>query len=116
MNPQDLFKFFGPNGQPQTPRRGQPQTPDNDNDGDDNDSPQLPSQTPNEVATGSGVIMDASNGEAYICTNNHVVSDATEVDVTLNDGRRIEKATVVGADPKADIAVVKDQGRPHHSG
>ncbi|MGC4031046.1 MAG: trypsin-like peptidase domain-containing protein [Tepidisphaeraceae bacterium] len=100
MRPQDLFRFFGPNGQPR--QRGQ-QPPQNDQDAPDDDS----AQGPVEMATGSGVIMDASGGEAWIITNNHVVADATEVDVTLNDGRRIEKATVVGTDPKSDVAVVK---------
>lgn len=103
MSPQDLFKFFGPNGEglPNQPRRGQPQDP--------NDEPNE-QETPEgrvEQATGSGVIMDAKDGEAWIVTNNHVVSDASEVDVVLNDGRRIENATVVATDPKTDLAVVK---------
>ncbi len=53
--------------------------------------------------TGSGVII-SSNG--YIVTNNHVVSDATKITVTLADHRRF-KGTVVGTDPKSDLAVVK---------
>jgi serine protease Do len=53
--------------------------------------------------TGSGVII-SSNG--YIVTNNHVVSNATKITVTLADHRRF-KGTVVGTDPKTDLAVVK---------
>lgn len=53
--------------------------------------------------SGSGVIV-ANNG--YIVTNNHVIQDATEIQVTLNDNRKYT-ATVVGADPSTDIAVLK---------
>ncbi len=53
--------------------------------------------------TGSGVII-SSNG--YIVTNNHVVSNATKITVTLADHRQF-KGTVVGTDPKTDLAVVK---------
>ena len=60
-----------------------------------------------EIGTGSGVIMDASNGVGYILTNNHVAGGATEMDVTLADGRQIKGAKLVGADPKTDLAVVE---------
>jgi S1-C subfamily serine protease len=52
---------------------------------------------------GSGVIVD-KNG--YIVTNFHVVSDASSIQVRLSD-RRTAEATVVGADPLTDIAVLK---------
>jgi serine protease Do len=52
---------------------------------------------------GSGVVMDASG---YILTNNHVVRGATEIQVSLADGRRL-KATVVGFDSPSDLAVLK---------
>jgi Do/DeqQ family serine protease len=52
---------------------------------------------------GSGVIV-TKNG--YILTNNHVVDGASEVKVSLQDGREFT-AKVVGRDPKSDIAVVK---------
>ncbi|MCL2647386.1 MAG: Do family serine endopeptidase [Phycisphaerales bacterium] len=53
--------------------------------------------------TGSGVIVSP---DGYILTNNHVVDNATDITVTLNDGRDF-KAKVVGTDPKTDLAVVK---------
>ena len=55
-------------------------------------------------SAGSGVIFDARNG--YIVTNAHVVDNATEITVTLQDGRDLA-ATVVGSDIPSDIAVVK---------
>jgi Do/DeqQ family serine protease len=54
-------------------------------------------------AAGSGVIADA---RGYILTNNHVVEDAAEVEVRLSDDRKF-KATIVGRDPKTDLAVLK---------
>ncbi len=44
--------------------------------------------------------------DGYILTNNHVVDDADEVKVTLQDGREFT-AKVIGKDPKSDVAVVK---------
>ncbi|NNE59086.1 MAG: Do family serine endopeptidase [Hellea sp.] len=53
---------------------------------------------------GSGVIVDAGNG--YILTNNHVVENADEVIVTLQDKRELV-ASLVGGDPRTDLAVLK---------
>jgi Do/DeqQ family serine protease len=62
------------------------------------------SNRPREVrGFGSGVIV-TENG--YIVTNNHVIEDADEVDVTLND-KRTFSAEVVGRDPSTDIAILK---------
>ncbi len=55
-------------------------------------------------SAGSGVIVDAKNGT--LLTNYHVIKDSDEVQVSLIDGRAFE-ATVVGADPELDIAVLK---------
>jgi len=52
---------------------------------------------------GSGVIISP---DGYIVTNNHVVQDATKIEIVLNDKRSYE-GTVVGTDPSTDLAVVK---------
>src|SRR5499433_3313226 len=55
-------------------------------------------------SAGSGVIFDAKNG--YIVTNAHVVENASEITVTLQDGHDL-KAEVVGSDEPSDVAVLK---------
>jgi len=57
-----------------------------------------------EQAAGSGVIVDAARG--YILTNNHVIKDAEQIIVTLNDRRQFP-AKLVGTDPGTDIAVLQ---------
>lgn len=52
---------------------------------------------------GSGVIISP---DGYIVTNNHVIDEADEVEVTLND-KRTFTATIVGRDPGTDIALLK---------
>lgn len=52
---------------------------------------------------GSGVIVSA---DGYIATNNHVVSGANKITVTLKNGTQYE-ATLIGTDPQTDLAVVK---------
>lgn len=56
-----------------------------------------------EQSAGSGVIIDA---EGYVVTNNHVVEDATSIEVKLDDGRT-SPATLVGTDSVSDLAVIK---------
>jgi Do/DeqQ family serine protease len=56
-------------------------------------------------ASGSGVII-SENG--YIVTNNHVVAEARELEVVLND-RRTYPAKVIGTDPNSDLAVIQIQ-------
>jgi len=56
-----------------------------------------------ETSLGSGVIVSS---DGYILTNDHVISGATEIIVSLADKREL-KAKVVGSDPKTDIAVLK---------
>jgi len=68
-----------------------------------------PQMRPEQRASGSGVIISQ---DGYIVTNNHVVSDggdgvASEIKVTLNEGRKTYTAKVVGRDPSTDIAVLK---------
>ena len=56
-----------------------------------------------QKGSGSGVII---RPDGYIVTNNHVVADATRIQVTLNNNQQYE-ATVVGTDPATDVAIIK---------
>lgn len=111
----DPFEFFFPSPSPRgqgngrTPRRQQinphQMTPD-DNGGDDEHA---------QRAGGSGFIISP---DGYILTNNHVIADATKVEVhygaddTGNGGHTVT-AKVVGHDPATDIALLKiDVGQP----
>jgi serine protease Do len=64
---------------------------------------QAPETSPQQ-GLGTGVIVD-TNG--HILTNNHVIGDADEVEVRLNGEPKTYKATVVGTDPRSDLAVIK---------
>lgn len=91
--------------------RSQPELPDMFNDEFFRKffKPRLPSQ-PREFkqrGLGSGSIFDS---KGYIITNNHVVADADKIIVKLPDGREF-KATLVGADPATDLAVIKIEGK-----
>ncbi|MDO5570406.1 MAG: Do family serine endopeptidase [Bacteroidales bacterium] len=63
-------------------------------------------QPQTKVGFGSGVIISA---DGYIVTNNHVIDNSDEIEVTLNDNRQF-KATLVGTDPMTDIALLKIDG------
>jgi serine protease Do len=63
------------------------------------------SNTPQQ-ASGSGVIIST---DGYIVTNNHVVSKADKIEVTMNDHRRFT-AKVIGTDPNTDLALIKVDG------
>ncbi|HFA48359.1 MAG TPA: Do family serine endopeptidase [Bacteroidetes bacterium] len=89
--PDPFRDFFGDRGNPfgfQMPQGQQ---------GPQRHGPQL------RVGTGSGVII---NEKGYIVTNNHVVADADDLEVTLSDNRAY-KATVVGTDPSTDLALIQ---------
>ncbi|MGP0104839.1 S1C family serine protease, partial [Rhodoblastus sp.] len=83
LSPDDpLYRFFkhfnAPNGaMPQHPHKGQ--------------------------ALGSGFIISA---DGYVVTNNHVVSDATDVKITLEGGKTVP-AKIIGVDKKTDLALLK---------
>lgn len=62
-----------------------------------------------EAGTGSGIIYKKENGKAYIVTNQHVVANAKEVEIVLNDDERIP-ATVLGGDTLTDLAVLEVDG------
>ncbi|MDE6393925.1 MAG: trypsin-like peptidase domain-containing protein, partial [Duncaniella sp.] len=67
--------------------------------------PRQQQQQPQEqqLGLGSGVILSA---DGYIVTNNHVIDEAERLEVTLNDNRTFD-ATVIGADPTTDLALIK---------
>jgi serine protease Do len=54
---------------------------------------------------GSGIIVKRSGDKVFVLTNNHVVDNASDISVRLTD-QRVFKATVVGTDPRKDIALV----------
>ena len=67
----------------------------------------IPDSQPRQRRTqslGSGVIIDSESG--YVVTNHHVIENADQIRVRLDDGRSFE-AKVVGADPEADVAVIQ---------
>ena len=82
MSPEEMLEQFFGNRRGQTPRGG----------------------GSSRASIGSGVIVDARQG--YIITNHHVVDDAGDIYVKLEDRRELE-AELVGSDPKTDIAVLK---------
>lgn len=63
----------------------------------------LNSTSHNQLTLGSGVIMDQ---RGYILTNKHVINDADQIIVALQDGRVFE-ALLVGSDTLTDLAVLK---------
>lgn len=60
-------------------------------------------QQQEQIGTGSGVIISE---DGYIVTNNHVIKDASELEVTLNNNKSY-KAKLIGTDSKMDIALLK---------
>ncbi len=60
-------------------------------------------QQQEQIGTGSGVIISE---DGYIVTNNHVIKDASELEITLNN-KKSYKAILVGTDVKMDIALLK---------
>jgi len=69
-------------------------------------------QQQEQIGTGSGVIISE---DGYIVTNNHVVKDASDIEITLNN-KKTYKAKLIGTDSKMDIALLKidaDQKLPY---
>lgn len=60
-------------------------------------------QSQEQVGTGSGVIISE---DGYIVTNNHVVKNASEIEITLNN-KKSYSAKLIGTDSKMDIALLK---------
>ena len=95
-DPYELFRwFFGPDFQPPGPggqRRQQPSPPEE-------------RTVPRGV--GSGFFI---SDDGYVLTNTHVISEATDIYVTLTDGREF-KAKVIGSDERTDVALIKIEGK-----
>jgi serine protease Do len=91
-----LKRFF-----PDRDGDGEPDLPPGFGDGSEDGTPF------DTMGTGSGVVMEVQGGSGFILTNNHVAGGATELVVTLSDGRRIKDAKVLGTDSKTDLAVIK---------
>ena len=60
-------------------------------------------RTPNASGSGSGLIVDS---EGHIVTNNHVIGDASEIEVRFSDKTKLI-AHVIGKDPDTDLALLK---------
>jgi len=89
----DIFRyFFGPNFREESPQQWQK-------------GPEA------SVAAGSGVII---NEDGYIVTNNHVIENADDIEVVLEDNR-VFKAKVIGTDPSTDLALIqiKEKNLPY---
>lgn len=84
----DLFeRFFGPQFRMETPN--------------------TPRQPEMRVGTGSGVIIQS---DGYVVTNNHVIAEAEDIEVTLHDNRSF-KAKLIGTDPTTDLALLKIEAK-----
>ena len=75
--------------------------PDSNND-DDESRPLL------QRGLGSGIIVRRTGNDVYVLTNEHVIGNATEITVTLYDGREY-RAELVGGDENRDLALVRFQ-------
>ena len=64
-------------------------------------------RTPKQQGSGSGVIIST---DGYIVTNNHVVADADELTITLNDNKEYS-ARIIGTDKASDLALIKIDGK-----
>jgi Do/DeqQ family serine protease len=67
------------------------------------DAPNQPRGPQARTGTGSGVIVST---DGYIVTNNHVIENADDIEVTMNDNRSF-KAKLVGVDPTTDLALLQ---------
>ena len=105
-----VYRFESPQGQ-ERGDRGDPQDQLEQFFGRFFDMPQQVPQQRRVQGQGSGFLIDP-NG--YIVTNNHVIDHASKIVVTTNDGRKLD-ATLVGHDPKTDLALIKVNGTnlPH---
>ncbi|MEK3854135.1 S1C family serine protease [Cytobacillus sp. FSL H8-0458] len=61
---------------------------------------------PQRAGSGSGVIYKIEDGSAYIATNHHVIKDASQIEINLNNDKRLP-AKLLGSDPLLDLAVLQ---------
>ncbi len=73
-------------------------------------SPFSPTASSVESGSGTGVIFKQTNDGTYIVTNNHVIEGASQLEVSLYDGEKVQ-AEVIGADALTDLAVLKIDGQ-----
>lgn len=73
-------------------------------------SQQGKSNNEEETGTGSGVIYKKTDDAIYVVTNNHVIEDASKIEVTLSN-KKVVAAELVGTDSLTDIAVLKVKGK-----
>ncbi|HVO39366.1 MAG TPA: Do family serine endopeptidase [Spirochaetia bacterium] len=73
--------------------------------GQPRDQDRTPPRSYRQSGLGSGIIVRRTGDRVFVLTNNHVVDNATDVSVRLSD-QRTYKGTVVGKDPRKDIALV----------
>ena len=102
--PQQFQQFFGGNSpfcQDGSPFQSSPMC---QGGGQGQDQGGADTQQEKFRALGSGVVIDAAKG--YVVTNNHVVDNATKIQVQLSDGRKYD-AKVIGKDPRSDIALIQ---------
>lgn len=100
--PQQFQQFFGDNSpfcQDGSPFQQSPVCQNGGQGGDGSSAQQEKFR-----ALGSGVVINAEKG--YVVTNNHVVDNATKIQVQLSDGRKYD-AKVIGKDPRSDIALIQ---------
>ncbi|WP_456275318.1 S1C family serine protease [Bacillus sp. AK128] len=62
-----------------------------------------------EAGTGSGVIYKNENGKAFVVTNSHVIEGANKIEISLEDGSRLE-GKLLGSDIFMDLAVIEIDG------
>ena len=104
--PQQFQQFFGDNSpfcQDGSPFQSSPMCQSGGEGGQGGDGA-ANTQQQKFRALGSGVVINADKG--YVVTNNHVVDNATKIQVQLSDGRRYD-AKVIGKDPQSDIALIQ---------
>jgi serine protease Do len=105
---EDFFRrFFGPGGGGRGQGQGQ-----GDDDNGNGSTPRRRQREPIQRAAGSGFIINAKEG--FILTNNHVVEDATKIEVLLYaDDETTYSAKVIGRDVLTDSALIQLTERPN---